>query len=81
MAPTGLFDYAWLMIAVPAVSAAILLLVGKAANSWGHLLGVVAPWVSFVIGVVLFVNLLGRPTASAPSMCRCSPGSRPAAGT
>ncbi len=63
VAPTGLFDYAWLMIAVPAVSAAILLLVGKAANSWGHLLGVVAPWVSFVIGVVLFVNLLGRPTA------------------
>jgi NADH-quinone oxidoreductase subunit L len=63
VAPTGLFNYAWLMIAVPAVSAAILLLVGKAGNAWGHLLGVVTPWVSFVIGVGLFVSLLGRPTA------------------
>jgi NADH-quinone oxidoreductase subunit L len=63
VAPTGLFDYAWLMIAVPAVSAAILLLAGRASNAWGHLLGVVAPWISFVIGVALFINLLGRPTA------------------
>ncbi len=63
VAPTGLFNQAWLMIAVPVVSAAILLLVGKAGNAWGHLLGVVAPWISFVIGVLLFVNLLGRPVA------------------
>ncbi len=61
--PTGLFDYAWLMIAVPAVGAAILLLAGRASNAWGHLLGVVTPWISFVIGVVLFANLLGRPVA------------------
>jgi NADH-quinone oxidoreductase subunit L len=63
VAPTGLFNDAWLLIAVPAVSAAILLLVGRAGNAWGHLLGVLAPWVSFVIGVLLFIDLLGRPVA------------------
>ncbi len=63
VAPTGLFSYAWLMVAIPAVSAGVLLLVGKAGNAWGHLLGAVAPWASFVIGLVLFVDLLGSDTA------------------
>ncbi|HET9650231.1 MAG TPA: NADH-quinone oxidoreductase subunit L [Microlunatus sp.] len=63
VAPTGLFNYAWLLIAVPAVSAAILLLAGRAGDAWGHLLGALAPWVSFVIGALLFVNLLGAPVA------------------
>jgi NADH-quinone oxidoreductase subunit L len=63
VAPTGLFSVAWLMIAIPAVSAAILLLVGRAGQAWGHLLGVLAPWVSFVIGVILFVSMLGRDDA------------------
>ena len=33
----GSSRYAWLLIAIPAVSAAILLLVGKAGDAWGHL--------------------------------------------
>jgi NADH-quinone oxidoreductase subunit L len=60
VAAEGLFSYAWLLIAIPAVSAAILLLVGRAGDAWGHLLGTVAPIASFVIGAVLFVQLLGR---------------------
>ncbi len=60
VAAEGLFSYAWLLIAIPAVSAAILLLVGRAGDAWGHLLGTLAPIASFAIGVVLFVQLLGR---------------------
>jgi NADH-quinone oxidoreductase subunit L len=60
VAAEGLFSYAWLLIAIPAVSAAILLLVGRAGDAWGHLLGTLAPIASFVIGAVLFVQLLGR---------------------
>ncbi|MFL6064019.1 MAG: NADH-quinone oxidoreductase subunit L [Friedmanniella sp.] len=56
----GLFSYAWLLIAIPAASAAVLLLVGRLGDAWGHLLGTVAPLVSFVLGLVLFVQLLGR---------------------
>jgi NADH-quinone oxidoreductase subunit L len=51
---------AWLLIAVPALSAAILLLGGRRTDAWGHLLGCAAPLLSFVLGVVLFVQLLGR---------------------
>ncbi|MCW2810770.1 MAG: nuoL, partial [Friedmanniella sp.] len=64
VAGTGLFSYAWLLIAVPALSAAVLLLSGKAGDSWGHLLGTVAPFVSFALGLALFVSLLGRDEAS-----------------
>jgi NADH-quinone oxidoreductase subunit L len=49
----------WLLIAVPLASAAFLLLVGKASDGWGHLLGTAAPVVSFVLGLVLFVQMLG----------------------
>ena len=59
----GLFTYAWLLIAIPAVSAAILLLVGRAGDAWGHLLGVLAPLLSFVIGAALFIQLVGREEA------------------
>ena len=49
----------WLLIAVPLASAAFLLLVGKASDGWGHLLGTAAPVVSFLLGLVLFVQMLG----------------------
>jgi NADH-quinone oxidoreductase subunit L len=46
-----------LIIALPAASAAVLLLGGRATNAWGHLLGTAAPLASFVIGVVAFAQL------------------------
>ena len=61
---TGLFTYTWLLIAIPAVSAAILLLGGRAADAWGHLLGTLTPLISFALGLVLFVQLVGRDVAS-----------------
>src|SRR3954451_18007518 len=60
---TGFFTLAWLLVAVPAASAAVLLFVGRAGDRWGHYLGTVAPIVSFVIGVVYFASLLGRDEA------------------
>ena len=63
VAATGLFAWAWLMIAIPAASAAVLLLIGRAGNAWGHLLGTLAPFASFVLGLLLFVQLLSREEA------------------
>ncbi len=64
IAASGLFSYAWLLVAIPAVSSLILLLGGKATNGWGHLLGTLAPIASFVIGLLLFIQLLGSPVSS-----------------
>src|SRR5215211_6061042 len=61
---TGLFSYAWLLIALPALSAAVLLLAGRTADRWGHLLGAVTPLISFAIGLILFIQLLARDEAS-----------------
>ncbi|ONI68553.1 NADH-quinone oxidoreductase subunit L [Kribbella sp. ALI-6-A] len=53
-------ELAWLLVAIPAVSAAILLLGGKATNAWGHLLGTAASLASFVCGAILFVQMQGH---------------------
>ena len=50
----------WLLVAIPALSAAILLLGGKATDKWGHLLGTAAPIVSFICGVLLFFQMQGK---------------------
>jgi len=57
---TGFFTMSWMLIAVPAVSAAILLLVGRAGDRWGHYLGTLAPLVSFALGLTYFADLLER---------------------
>ncbi len=44
---TGMFSYAWLMIAVPAIVAACLLLGGTLLDKSGHLFAVVAVLFSF----------------------------------
>jgi NADH-quinone oxidoreductase subunit L len=50
----------WLTIALPAAGAAILLLAGRRSDAWGHLLGCAAAIASFVVGAVLFADMLGR---------------------
>jgi NADH-quinone oxidoreductase subunit L len=49
----------WLLIAIPAASAAVLLLSGRRANTWGPWLGVLAPAASFVLGLTAFIQLGG----------------------
>jgi NADH-quinone oxidoreductase subunit L len=57
---TGLFSLSWLLIAIPGVIAALLLVAGKVSNPWGHILATLAPIASFVIALLLFLQLLGR---------------------
>lgn len=53
----------WL-VALPLLSAAILLLAGRRSDRWGHWLGVLAPLASLVVGVVLLVGMLRVPAGS-----------------
>jgi len=54
---------AWLIFVLPLAGAAILLLGGRRTDRWGHWLGVLLPWASFVWAALLFFNLLGYPAA------------------
>jgi len=56
----GAFSLLWLIIALPALGAALLLLGGRRTDAWGHLVGCATVLASFVIGVITFVALLGR---------------------
>ena len=57
---SGIFSLTWLVIALPLAGAAILLLGGRYTDRWGHLLGVALPIGSFVLSVLMFVELTGR---------------------
>lgn len=56
----GVFALLWLVIALPALGAAVLLLGGRRADRWGHWLGVGTVTASFLLSLVLFFALLGR---------------------
>src|SRR3954453_22420687 len=60
----GVFSLAWLVIALPAAGAAILLIGGAIAPkrfaTFGHLLGTLLPIGSFAISLTMFLSLLGR---------------------
>jgi NADH-quinone oxidoreductase subunit L len=60
-AAQGVQSAAWLLIALPLAGAAILLLGGRRTDKWGHLLGVAMSLASFVVGVAVFVAMLGQP--------------------
>src|SRR6476469_4774944 len=60
---SGVFTLLWLVIALPLAGAAILLVGGRATDRWGHLLGTALPIGSFVLSLVMFVDLLGRDSA------------------
>ncbi|NUW44855.1 NADH-quinone oxidoreductase subunit L [Nonomuraea rhodomycinica] len=47
------------MIAFPLLGAAILLVLGRKTDRWGHLLGVAMSLASFVVAVLAFFELLG----------------------
>ena len=56
---TGLLASSWLLVALPAASAAVLLLLGRRADRWGHWLGVASVGVAFILGLSYFVTLRG----------------------
>jgi NADH-quinone oxidoreductase subunit L len=49
------------LIAIPLFSSALLLLAGRKANKWGHLLGTLASASSFGVGTYLFTQMLAQP--------------------
>src|SRR5690606_27675929 len=57
--PTGLLGHLWLLVAIPAASAAVLLLAGRRADRWGHLLGCASVGIAFLLGLTMFFQLRG----------------------
>jgi len=57
---TGVLSLGWLLIALPLLSAAVLLLGGRRTDRWGHLLGTVSPALAGALAIAQFVALLGR---------------------
>ncbi|WP_439650375.1 NADH-quinone oxidoreductase subunit L [Microtetraspora malaysiensis] len=55
----GVIGVSWLLIALPLLGAAFLLLGGRKTDKFGHLLGVATAVASFVVGVLVFLQLLG----------------------
>ena len=52
---------AWVLIALPALGALVLLLAGRRANGWGHVLGCATVIGSFAYGIALFASIAGLP--------------------
>ena len=55
-----LTHFIWLLVALPAAGAAILLLGGRRTDPWGHLLGCATALASFGVGLDLLAEMLGR---------------------
>jgi NADH-quinone oxidoreductase subunit L len=53
---------AWLLVALPALGAAVLLLGGRRTDRWGHWLAVALSWAAFVWAALLFFDILGLAT-------------------
>jgi NADH-quinone oxidoreductase subunit L len=67
VAPTsgdGVFDLLWLIIALPALGAAVILVLGnRRTYGWAHYLGTATVAGSFLVSLVAFLQLLGRDEA------------------
>ncbi len=81
----GVFSLLWLVIALPALGAVILLVGGPLAkgrlDKHGHLIGTVLPLLSFLLSVVMFVGHARpqrRRPAGRPAPVHLVRGGRPA---
>ena len=62
VAADGVFSLLWLIVALPALGAAVILLLGgRRTQGFAHLLGCATVVASFVISLLAFIALLGRP--------------------
>ena len=57
---SGAFSAIWLLSALPAFGAVVLLIAGRRSDRWGHLLGVLMPIAAFGVAVYLFIAMLGQ---------------------
>jgi NADH-quinone oxidoreductase subunit L len=58
---SGAFTLTWLLVALPLLSAGILLVGGRRTDGWGHVLGAVVPWIGFIFAAVMYVAMLNKP--------------------
>ncbi len=65
-AATGFTSYAWLLVALPLVGAAVLLLGGRRTDKLGPLLATALSWGAFLVGAILFIGMLGRDDGDRP---------------
>ena len=72
-AATGITAYAWLLIALPALGALVLLVGGKRTDRFGPILAVSLSWASFLVGLFIIIAMPGSSSsASWPSTGRAS---------
>ncbi|HZE40732.1 MAG TPA: NADH-quinone oxidoreductase subunit L [Stackebrandtia sp.] len=62
---TGALSGLWLLIALPLAGAAILFLLGRRADKWGHWLGCATIAASFALGLTYVIQLAGQDNKSA----------------
>jgi NADH-quinone oxidoreductase subunit L len=56
----GIQSIAWLLVALPLLSATVLLCVGRRGDKWGPYLGAAVPVVLFVYALILFFSVKGE---------------------
>jgi NADH-quinone oxidoreductase subunit L len=54
----GVVGAAWLLVALPLLGAAVLLLVGRRGDRWGHWFGALVPGATFVVAAAIWVAML-----------------------
>src|SRR6476646_5037657 len=59
-AASGVTAYAWLLVALPLLGAAILLLGGRRTDKFGPVLATALSGGAFVVGAIVFLAMLGR---------------------
>ncbi len=60
---SGVATVSWLLLALPAFGALVLLIGGRRTDKWGHLLGCLTIIAAFVIGLITFINSTGLAVA------------------
>ncbi|MFN8183321.1 MAG: NADH-quinone oxidoreductase subunit L [Candidatus Nanopelagicales bacterium] len=60
--PEGIFNYLWVILALPALGAFLLLVLGNRTNAWGHYLATALPIGSFVLAVMMWLAMLQKPS-------------------
>ncbi|HJP76619.1 MAG TPA: NADH-quinone oxidoreductase subunit L [Pseudonocardiaceae bacterium] len=57
---SGVATVSWLLLALPAFGALVLLIGGKRTDRWGHLLGCLTIIAAFVVGLITFISATGQ---------------------
>lgn len=60
---SGVANLSWLLVAMPLLGSAVLLFGGRRTNRFGPTLATGLSWASFALGAMVFMSMLGRPSA------------------